>query len=320
MKSTKPLSILLVSVLAVWAGQAVYLLVQNSNTPSRIRSEAQVARAAIDVEHKLKLRELQLDHESKKHLATGSTVFDRILNTPGQTISDLINRITGESLPPGWSCEVKVEEFVHFVLLVYLPHKARNPPLEQITSSLRPIVKHCSPYLTDVAVFDDRHKSYLFFDKAMLVRLENEGSLTPEDLGLAAEQGVLFTRFNSVTVACEVHKSHFYLPIEISGPDGTAVYLALLDTGASITMLPSSVIAETGRDLLLTAPRQTFNTVNGRISCPTVKREVNIGGIRKAIQIAVNEQDELVLLGMNFFEGMNYILDSETSSVHMWNK
>jgi len=320
MKLTKLLTISLITALVVWVVQALYLLNQNSSMPSRLRSKAETARRTIEMEHKQKLRELQREYESKKHLATGATVFDRIFNTQDQTITELIKRISNEALPTGWSCDVKVEEFTHFVLLIYLPHNAQRPKLDEIASLLQPIVKYCSWCLSDVAVFDRRHKSYLFFDKTILTRLKKGESLTTEAIDLATKQGSVFTRFNSVTVECEKYESHLLLPIEISGPSGIIVCRALFDTGASTTMLFSKIIAETGRDNIQTAPRRTFSTVNGRISCPIVMREVNIGGIRKNIEVAVNQQDELSLVGMNFFEGMNYIVDSGNSAIYMWEK
>ena len=76
----------------------------------------------------------------------------------------------------------------------------------------------------------------------------------------------------------------------------------------------------TGHEDLINAPRRTFNTANGRMSCPIVFREVNIGGYRKKIGVAVNQSDELSLLGMDFFESMNYIVDYQKSVIYIWEK
>jgi len=137
---------------------------------------------------------------------------------------------------------------------------------------------------------------------------------------LAAKQGSSFTRFNSVTVDCEKYESHLLLPVEIRGPNGVTGCRALLDTGASVTMLSSQIIAETGQGQPQSAPRRTFSTVNGTMSCPIIKREVNIGGIRKNIEVAVNQRDALNLVGMNFFAGIDYIVDFGQSAVYMWEK
>jgi predicted aspartyl protease len=171
-----------------------------------------------------------------------------------------------------------------------------------------------------VAVFDRRHKSYLFFDRTLLDQVQSGAALSREMIQLAERQGCAFTRFNSLTVTCEKYESHLLLPMEISGAKGVVACRALLDTGASITMVPAEIIVQTGWESLQSAPRRTLSTVNGTISCPIIRREVNIGGIRKTIDVAVNEQDALALVGMNFFQGMDYIVDFGNSAVCVWEK
>jgi predicted aspartyl protease len=320
MKSIKLLKFLLIAVLAIWGTQIFYTLSQNSSTPSRIKSKANGERNQIAMKHKQQLSELQSEYDRKKHLATGQTVFDRIFNKKDQTVTELIKGISKEALPDGWTCDVKVEEFTHFVLLIYLPHNAEPLPFDQITESLRPIVEYCAWCLSNVAVFDRKHKSYLFLDKTILARLKNEESFTKKEADSVAEQGSAFTRFNSVTVDCETYESHLLVPVEISGPNGIIGCRALLDTGASVTMLSSEIISETGWDDLQTAPRRTFSTVNGTISCPIVRREVNIAGVRKNIEVAVNQRDNLSLIGMNFFSETDYIVDSRNSAIYIWEK
>ena len=320
MSLTKILTIFLTGSFAVWAVQGLYLVHENMSTPDRIMAKEAKNRNRMELEYAQKLRALEREYKRKKHQATGDTVFDRIFNTQNQTIIDLIKRISQEALPDGWSCDVKVEEFTHFILLIYLPHDSEQPSIDQVASCLQPIMKYCSWWLSDIAVFDRRHKSYLFFDKPLLSRLKAGRPLSKEMAKLAANEGKSFTRFNSVTVDCEKYKSHLLLPIEIIGTSGIMGCRALLDTGASVTMVPLEIIAKTGNDNLQKAPRRTFSTVNGTISCAIVRREVNIGGIRRNIKVAVNQQDSLSLVGMNFFTGMHYIVDSGQSAVYMWEK
>ena len=125
---------------------------------------------------------------------------------------------------------------------------------------------------------------------------------------------------NSVTIECEKHESHLFLPIEVAGKSGIVTSYALLDTGASTTTLTAEVVAKTGFDNLQNAPRRNFNTANGPLSCPIVNREVNVGGFRKSIEIAANQRDDINLLGVNFFEGMNYIVDFQNSAIYVWGK
>lgn len=317
---SKLFTTLFTAALAVWGIQILYLLHSNNTVPRRIKEEGAQERQRISLDHAQKLRKLEKEYETKKHLATGSTVFDRIFNTQDQTIVDLIKRISREALPGDWSCDVKVEEFTHFILLIYLPHDTELPTTDHIVTALRPVMKYCGWCLSDVSVFDQQHKSYLFFDKAILRHMKSGKHLTSSMERTALRQGKAFTRFNSVTVQCEKYESHLLIPIQISGPNGVVGCRALLDTGASTTMLASEIIAETGQDNLQSAPRRTFSTANGAISCPIVHREVNVSGMRKKLEVAVNQQDQLTLLGMNYFKGMDYIIDFGKSTIHMWEK
>lgn len=320
MKLAKVLTFILAAALIVWAAQALYYVQHNTGMPARITSQAELEREKIEIEQKRKLLDLEHEYEEKKYIATGDSVFERIFNTQDQTITDLIQRVSREALPDGWSSDVRVEEFTHFILLVYVPHNEQEPPFENIVNTLRPILKYCSDYLSDVAVFDRRHKSYLFFDKSMLTRLESEEPLTREMIEEVKSQGTTFTRSNSVTIKCAKYESHLLVPIEVSGPHGVVELNALFDTGASVTMLPSEIVAETGGENLQIAPRKTFDTANGAITCPIVRRDVALEGIRKGIEVAVGQRDTNMLIGMNFFEGMDFIIDFGRSEIHVWEK
>jgi predicted aspartyl protease len=263
---------------------------------------------------------LEQEYEKKKHLATGTTVFDRIYNTQDQSIIDLIMHISREALPDGWSFDVKIEEFTHFILLIYLPHNSQQTPPDQIVSHLSPILKYCGWVLSDVAVFDRKHKSYLFFNNAMLREIEKGKKLSQSLLRRAEKYGQSFTRFNSVTIECFKYESHLFLPLEVIGANAVITCNALFDTGASTTTLSAEVVSKTGNDNLQDAPHRRFNTANGTMSCPIVKREVNVGGFRKDIEVAVNQKDEVNLLGVNFFEGMEYIVDFKNSSIYVWER
>jgi predicted aspartyl protease len=288
--------------------------------PSQIKRQAESERKALMLQFTNNERKLNNDYSQMKYLATGKTVYDRIFNAKEQTIVELIQIMAAESLPKGWKCDVRVEEFTHFILLVYLPHNMARVEADKIASYLIPIIKHCSFCLSDVAVFDYAHKSYLFFDTETLRHIESEGKMTNTLLGKVKQQGETFTRFNSTTVKCEMHQGHLFLPVEIIGSSGVQTCTALLDTGASVTTMSRSIILQTGLGVneLRFAPRRSFNTANGSMSCPIVQREVNIEGFLKSIEVAVNEIDEVNLLGMNYFRGMKYIIDSQNDCIYIW--
>ena len=312
--------VIFICSLLVWAGEAIYLSVQNAASPNRIKAEENQKRNRAEAEYKKKFREIEQDYEKKKHLATGETVFDRIYNTQGQSIIDLIQRLSGEALPKSWSSDVKVEEFTHFILLIYQPHNSQQVAPDEVVSCLGPILEYCGWLLSDVAVFDRTHKSYLFFDKTMLNETQKNGRLSKKFLAHAEKQGKTFTQFDSSTIECEKHESHLFLPLEVAGPSGIVTCYALLDTGASTTTLNYEVVSKTGFDNLQNVSHRSFNTANGMMSCPIVTRGINIGGLRKNIEIAVNQKDDINLLGVNFFEGMDYIVDFQNSSIYVWEK
>jgi len=318
MRVRKALTILLITTLIVWGIETIFLLYRNVSMPSQIKRQAESERRALMIAFRQRERKLNDDYNRKKYLATGKTVYDRVFNAKNQTIVEFIQKTAAESLPKGWSCEVRVEEFAHFVLLVYLPHNVAPAEAHEVVSYMIPIVKHCSSYLSDVAVFDRMHKSYLFFDNDTLKHLEKEGSMTDILLIKAKQDGKSFTRFNSKTIQCDKVEQHLILPLEIIGSAGVELCIALFDTGASITTLSYGIISKTGSDNLTIAPKRSFNTANGLMSCPIVHRTVNIGGFRKTIEVAVNQRDEINLLGMNYFDGFKYIVDFPNSCIYVW--
>ena len=320
MKRLKLIGILFLISLLVWVGEVIYLAQLNAAAPNHIKAAENQRRNRENIEYQQKIRELEQDYDKKKHLATGKTVFDRIYNTQGQSIIELIQRLSDEALPKSWSSDVKVEEFTHFILLIYLPHNSQQVAPDQVVSYFGPILEYCGWLLTDVAVFDRTHKSYLFFDKTMLNETKKNGQLSKRLLACAEKQGQSFTQFNSATIECEKHESHLFLPIEVAGPSGIVTCYALLDTGASTTTLNYEVVSKTGSDNLQNVPRRSFNTANGMMSCPIVTRGLNIGGFRKNVEIAVNQKDDINLLGVNFFEGMDYIVDFQNSAIYVWDK
>lgn len=320
MKTVKILSGLLVLGLLSWGIELLYLAQRNASAPSRIKWEQDRERRAITLEYKKKERELREEYETRKYVATGQTVYDRIFNTQEQSVTDLIRRIAREALPEDWSCDVKVEEFTHFILLIYLPHKGPEPKPADVASLMQPVLRYCGWCLSDVGVFGPSHKSYLFFDSEILADIKKRGALTSAFTARARRQGGAFTRFNSVTIRCKAHASHLFVPIEIAGPDGVVSCLALFDTGASITTLANGVVAKTGTEELSRAPRRSFSTAKGLMSCPIVRRDVKVGRYRRSIEVAVNQRDGMNLLGVNFFEGMEYIVDSRNSCIYVWEK
>lgn len=320
MTVSKWLRIFLCIAILVWVGQVSYILFENQSTPEVLRQKGEAERARLEFEGAQKLQELEEDFAERKYLATGKTTFDRIFNAKGQSIKELIQRLSEEALPDGWTSEVKVDEFTHFILMVAHPNIAGQVDPEIIASYLKPVMKYCEEYLKSAAVFDRNHTSYLFFDESLLEEVRSDKPLSDQMIEYAYDQGELFRRFDSVTIKGEKHYSHLYLPIEIAGPEYIISVKAMLDTGASITVITREIALETGRDDLASAPIRRFNTANGTLRCPVIKRKVTIGGIQKEIEVAVSPDDGIVLIGLNLFEDMDYVIDSSKSEMYLWRK
>jgi predicted aspartyl protease len=318
MKLTKTIGLFVLIALGVWGIQVLYYVQRNASKPNEIISAGERERKKIVADYKSEERKIKEKYEQEKYLATGKTVYDRIFSKPGHSIIELIQNISKETLPSEWTCEVKVEEFTHFILLIYLPHNTVRIPVTKLATHLDPILKYCSWCLSSIAVFDRTHKTYLFFDKDILLHLKDRKNLTKSLIQKAHSQGSSFSRFNSTTLQCEKQASHLFLPAEISGPNGVVTCHMLFDTGASTTTVSEEVISRTGYDNLATASRRSFSTANGWMSCPIVRREVNIEGFRRNIEIAVNQKDQVNLLGMNYFEGLKYIVDFSNSCIYVW--
>jgi len=213
MKITKKLSICLFLALIVWGIEALYLLQRNASAPRKISSDAKRKRLSVSAGYQSKERKLREEYERKKYQVTGKTVYGRIFNTPNQSIVELIQRIAKESLPASWYSEVKVEEFSHFILLIYLPHNSGRISASKVAAYLSPIQKYCDSYLSNIAIFDRTHKTYLFFDKDTLKKVRSDKSLSPKIEEKITTQGDSFTRFNSVVIQCEKQDSHLFLPV-----------------------------------------------------------------------------------------------------------
>jgi|GEM_PF-3290889 len=320
MSVNKTLTVLLLAALLAWGIEALVLHQRSARKAEQIRTDEAQARSRLALEFISKQQNLEQEFVDRKHLATGKTVFDRIFNTQGHSISELIQNIASEALPDGWTCDVRVEEFTNFILLVYLPRESHVVPFNRLASYFEPLLKYCSSYLTSVAVFDGRRKSYLFLDETVLDELKSDKHISTEMIRRAEDQGQSFTRFNSVTLECKKRDSHLFLPIEVVGPNGVVKCEALFDTGATTTMLSNGPISKTGDENRENAPRRSFSTPNGLLACPIVSRGLDVGGLRKTIEIAVNENDTQNLLGRNFFEGMEYIVDFQVPAIYVWEK
>ena len=113
---------------------------------------------------------------------------------------------------------------------------------------------------------------------------------------------------------------HIFIPVIVAGEYGSYETIMMLDTGASMTVISLELAQKTGHEDLNEISRRTFSTVKGLISCPIVQREIIVCDTYKKQAVAVNLEDDSNLLGMDFFESREYIIDNTSKCIYIWNK
>lgn len=262
-------------------------------------------------------------HEKEKYLATGRNAYERIYNKDNKDITELIYSLSREALPVNWNCEVKVEEFTNFILLIYLPYDSNQFKVTEGMKHVLPIIKWSMPYLQNIAFFDNKHRCIFYLDVNNITNLHSQGELVNKEIGESKKRGEEFTLFNSISIPIKFINNHMYISVTIYGDRGSHDELMMLDTGASLTMLPRKIIEKTFNEGDNDKPNdkpETFSTANGLMTCFVLKRNVVVGGIDRFVRVAVNENDSSSLLGMNFFESKDYTIDTKSECLHVWDK
>lgn len=258
--------------------------------------------------------------QNNKFLATGKDAYERIYNKQGQDIVDLIQGLSSEAFPNTWKHEVKVEEFTNFILLIQVDISKDEPNISEVIKYLSPVMRYGRDYLNNVAVFDKRHRCYLFFDESALNKLNKAQTLNNEIIDDIKNKGKLFTRYNSLSINFQIEMGHILIPAIVSGEYGSYKCLMLLDTGASSTVISLELAQNTGREDLNEVEKKNFSTAKGLLNCPIVKREIVVDDIYKKQGVAVNTQDNTNLLGVDFFEDKSYIIDTTSNCIYVWDK
>jgi predicted aspartyl protease len=319
MNTSKKLSFIMILLSVVFGFEIAAIKQADKLKPAEIAKKGELERKKLDVEYQQKKMYIEVDYKQKIHLASGKTVFDRIFNSKEKSLNALIENLATEAVPSDWKTEVKVEEFTHFILLIFVPSDISIISTEQITTHLKKILPYLGCLNLNIGIYDRNHKCCLFFDEATIDLLQ-KGRLTLEQAEIVKNQGTSFELFNSITVECKKMNEHLYVPITILGDMGYETGYALLDTGASVSLLPKEIIDRTGNDNLNIAPQRAFETANGRMTCPIVYRTLEVAGIKRDIEVAVNINNDGSLLGLNYFKGLQYIIDSPNSCIYLWSK
>ncbi len=278
---------------------------------------------------KLELEKLRQEKEKKalkdkfekeKYMASGNNIYERIYNNKEIDITDLIRKLALEAFPENWKIEVKAEEFTSFILMIQVDTRMDEPKEEEILKYLIPVVKYSEPYLKNVAVYNKKHQCYLYFDEDTVAELAKNQALSEKTNNEARSQAKGFTRYDAIRIDFEDKSGHIFIPVVVSGEYGSYECFMMLDTGASMTMISLELAQKTGNEDLNKVSRGSFMTANGSILCPIVEREIVVGGFDRKSNVAVNHKDDINLLGIDFFESREYIIDKSSKCLYVWSK
>ena len=260
------------------------------------------------------------EFDKNKYLASGKDAYERIYNNKQSDVLDLVQKLALEAFPNNWKIDVKAEEFTNFILLAQVDLKTNKPEVTDIITYLIPVLDNSDGYLKNVAIYNEKHQCYLFFDENALNGVIKNKNLGTNAINEAKRKGEGFLRYNAIKIDFQEINGHIFIPVIVVGEYGSYETIMMLDTGASMTVISLELAQETGHEDLNEISRKTFSTVKGLISCPIVQREIIVGDTYKKQAVAVNLEDNSNLLGMDFFESREYIIDNSSKCIYIWNK
>jgi predicted aspartyl protease len=118
-------------------------------------------------------------------------------------------------------------------------------------------------------------------------------------------------------ISCRKLNDHLVVPanIDIHGKD-VKIDL-LLDTGASMTTIPLKYYLAGNPKELATLEKKDFLTANGKVSFPIDVLSVNTTAFSKSIEVAMSEDNNLGLLGSNYFKGTVFTVDVDNECIYV---
>ena len=313
------LKVLIILLVILLAEVIVFFVIQNYQT-NQLKEQFALKIEMEKLNQEKEKKKLLDEYDKNKYLATGKNVYERIYNNKQSDIVELIQKLALESFPNNWKINVKVEEFTNFILLVQVDVKSNEPAVTDIIKYLVPVLDYSDGYLKNVAIYNKKHQCYLFFDENALNELIKNKNLSTNAINEAKKKGKGFLRYNATKIDFQEINGHIFIPVIVVGEYESETIMMLLDTGASMTVISLELAQETGHENLNEVARRTFSTVKGLISCPIIQREIIVGDIYKKQAVAVNLEDDSNLLGIDFFESREYIIDNPSKCIYIWNR
>jgi len=315
----KFLKILIILLVTLLAEVIAFFVLQNYQT-NQLRDQFTLKGEMERLNQEKEKKKLLDEFDKNKYLATGKDAYGRIYNNKQSDIVDLIQKLALEAFPNNWKMDVKAEEFTSFILLVQVDVKNNEPAVTDIIKYLVPVLDNSDGYLKNVAIYNEKHQCCLFFDENALNGVIKKKKLGTNAINEAKKKGEGFLRYNAIKIDFQEINGHIFIPVIVVGEYGSYETIMMLDTGASMTVISSELAQKTGHEDLNEILRKTFSTVKGSISCPIVQREIIVGDTYKKQEVAVNLEDDSNLLGIDFFESREYIIDNSSKCIYIWNK
>jgi hypothetical protein len=154
-------------------------------------------------------------------------------------------------------------------------------------------------------VLPDPHHEAAFFGKALL----DDTSLTLKDTEPEEQPPT-----RELIIPCQRIGNHLKVPMTVD-IHGVVVNTAMiLDTGASVTVLPKAVYDRGLSKPLDGLPTVQLQTANGMMTCPVDRLSLTTAGYTKTIPVALTAGG-MSLLGADYFAGHSMTLDLERQCI-----
>lgn len=150
----------------------------------------------------------------------------------------------------------------------------------------------------------------------------NLREITPPTLpGQTTQSPVVRTERDFVdrieTIACKKEGLHLVVPVTLDIHGKSVQIDMILDTGASVTIVPMKLYLKGTPKPLSQLRRQEFQTAERTIQCYIDEVQVSTSAYSKTSIIAISDYDT-PLLGANYFEGIVFTVDVENECIYVY--
>ena len=123
---------------------------------------------------------------------------------------------------------------------------------------------------------------------------------------------------DALVIECRRKGGHLYVPVKLSGKKGEIETYMMFDSGASMMSLPEAMYNKI--QTKTSSKTIQFATANGMSKMRISNITVNLGGVERNVEVAILKKSDEGLFGLNFFEGLNFVVDMQRSKIYIWEK